>query len=143
MDKSMNLLCRPDDDLCHSKGCRGGHAFISFSQEGGIYPCEMIGSEENCLGSIYDGVDLAELIAAGKSRIPYFYDRELEDCRECPWQFYCRGGCKASAMAYGKTPSEIDDIECAVNKALYPKLIRLLLEEPETLQMLVDDRVIL
>lgn len=141
MDKAMNLLCRPDDDLCHSRGCRGGYGFISFSQEGKIYPCEMIGSEENCMGSIYDGIPLPDLLERAQTRIPYFAPRALDECGGCPWLPFCRGGCKASAMAYGRHPRDIDPMECAVNRALYPRLVELLLEEPERMEQLVDGRV--
>lgn len=141
MDKAMNLLCRPDDDLCHSRGCRGGYGFISFSQDGRIYPCELIGSEPNCIGSIYDGVDLSELLERAVTRIPYFRERQLSECADCPWSPFCRGGCKASAMAYGREPWEIDPMECAVNKALYPRLVQLLLERPDDFRSLIDYRV--
>lgn len=141
MDKAMNLLCRPDDDLCHSRGCRGGYGFVSFSQDGRIYPCELIGSEPNCLGSIYDGEDLSELLERAVTRIPYFRQRQLDDCADCPWKPFCRGGCKASAMAYGREPWEIDPMECAVNKALYPRLVQLLLERPDDFRALIDHRV--
>lgn len=141
MDKAMNLLCRPDDDLCHSRGCRGGYDFISFSQEGDIYPCEMIGSTENRMGSIYDRIPLPELLQKAQETLPYFAPRKTEACADCPWLPFCGGGCKASAIAHGRTPAEIDPMECAVNRALYPLLVSLLLEQPSLIEELVDHRV--
>lgn len=143
MDKAMNLLCRPDDDLCHSRGCRGGRRFISFSQEGDIYPCELIGSTPNRMGNIRDGIPLPQLLARAQQTLPYFEPRRTDECRDCPWLPFCGGGCRASAMAYGREAAQVDPMECAVNRALYPRLVELLLEDPARVEELVDHRVVL
>ena len=142
-DKLLNLLNRSAGNICDSAGCRGGTSFISIDRQGYIYPCEMLGRQEMRLGNVADGKDLAELIAQAKKENPYYKPRETQKCAECPFMFYCRGGCKACSLAYGKQACEIDETECAVNKTLYPLLIRLILTEPDSVEKLLDNRVAL
>lgn len=142
-DKLLNLLNRSAGNICDSAGCRGGTSFISIDRHGYIYPCEMLGRQEMRLGNVVDGKDLVELIGQAKASNPYYKPRELKKCEDCPFKFYCRGGCKACSLAYGKQACEIDEIECAVNKNLYPLLIHLILTEPDTVEKLLDKRIAL
>ena len=129
--KILNIINQSENDLCHTNGCRGGRKFISFSQEGNIYPCEMIGSEINCIGNIYDGKDLADLVKKALTTKPFFKEKKNEKCNKCPYYAFCKGGCTASAMAYNKKNGEIDDMECNFNLSIYPLIIELILKEPE------------
>jgi len=140
-DKLLNILARCDGELCHTHGCLGGRRFVSFGSDGSIYPCELIGSGENCFGTIYNGVDLIEKIKLAIRTIPYFSKRKSEICQNCPYWFFCRGGCYVSAYSYGQNIGEIDEIECAVNQALYPKLIKLILQSPDKATTLLLDRI--
>ena len=141
-DKLGNLLDCSDRNICNSRGCRGGLSFISFDQQGNIYPCEMIGRTEYCLGNVADEHnDLVELIKEARSNNDYYAQRNLNSCNDCPFIFFCRGGCKASCLAYGKKPCDVDQMECALNKSLYPILIELILTKPHIVELLIEKRV--
>ncbi len=142
MDKLSNLLDRSNRNICNSMGCRGGISFISFDQSGNIYPCEMIGRSEYCLGNIADKEnDLIELIRKAKMQNGYYAPRKMETCVDCPYAFFCRGGCKASCLAYGNEPCQVDYIECALNRSLYPRLIELILTEPQLVERMLGQRI--
>lgn len=142
MDKLSNLLDRSNGNICNAMGCTGGLAFISFDRDGNIYPCEMIGRKEFCLGNIADeDNDLPDLIRRAHADNGYYAQRRTEQCGECPWFHFCRGGCKASCLAYGTEPCQIDRIECAVNRSLYPRLVELILTEPELAEKLAGLRI--
>lgn len=141
-DKLNNLLSRTNGNICNSRGCRGGVSFISFDQQGNIYPCEMIGRPEFCLGNIADEQnDLIELINRAQGSNEYYAPRETEPCRDCPYLYFCRGGCKASCLAYGQKPCQIDRIECALNRQLYPRLIELILTDPELVEKMMGHQI--
>ena len=133
----INILNQGEIDLCHSRGCSGGRKFVSFSQEGNIYPCELIGSEINCIGNIYDGEDLEELIEKACNSKPYFKPKEDKKCDSCPYFYFCRGGCTASAMSYNKKPGEIDDMTCRFNLEIYPLIIELILNDEQMVKKLI------
>ena len=142
MDKLSNLLNRSNRNICNSMGCRGGISFISFDQNGNIYPCEMIGRPEYCLGNIADEEnDLLELIRRAQKHNGYYAPRKTTTCVSCPYLYFCRGGCKASCLAYGKEPCEIDHMECTLNRSLYPRLIELILTEPELTEKMLGQQI--
>ena len=141
-DKLGNLLDRSNRNICNSRGCRGGLSFISFDQQGNIYPCEMIGCTEYCLGNISDAHnDLTELIKEAQVKNGYYTERKLNSCNACPFIYFCRGGCKASCLAYGKKPCDVDQMECIINQSLSPILIELILTEPHVVEQLIGKRV--
>lgn len=137
-DKLCNLLGIPKNNMCNSLGCQGGVTFISFDRDGNIYPCEMIGHEDMKLGNVSDGLDLIDLIVQAHDANPYYAPRKVAGCSGCPFFYFCRGGCKACSLAYGKKAEDVDDIECEINKALYPMLIELILENPSLAEKLID-----
>ena len=140
-DKALNLVGCGGSDLCHSRGCTGGYKFVSFSQNGDIFPCEMIGIPEYRLGSIFDGEDLPSLIFSALPSNPYFKKKVDAKCNDCPWYSFCRGGCTAAARFNRKKPGEIDDKECASNRTIYPRLIQILLEEPSLFEALTNSSI--
>lgn len=141
VDRLLNLIGRQNNNICNASGCRGGFSFISFDQHGNIYPCEMIGEDRFCIGNIYDEKDLVNLIGESVQHNPYYSTRNLETCSNCPYLFYCRGGCKACSLSYGRDASDIDTIECMLNRCLYPALISLILERPRLVEKMLDYRV--
>ena len=142
LDKLSNLLDHTGWNICNSRGCRGGLTFISFDQHGNIYPCEMIGRSEYRIGNIADeNNDICELIREAQIKNGFYAERKLDSCKNCPFLYFCRGGCKASCLAYGKEPCEVDSIECAINRSLYPILIELILTEPQLVEQLMGRRI--
>ena len=140
-NKILNVINQTENDLCHSNGCKGGRKFVSFSQEGNIYPCELIGNETNCLGNIYNDKDLSEMVNEGIETKPYFKEKHNKKCDTCPYYYFCKGGCTASAMAYKKGCGEVDEMECNFNLAIYPMIIEYILKEPDIVEKLAATKI--
>lgn len=135
LDRLQNLLFRAESNICHSCGCCGGLRMVSFDMDGLIYPCELTDWADECLGSIDDGTDLCELVRAAMPEKAYFRKKEKSECGECPWWYYCRGGC-SSAVKYlnQQHAATVDECECTMNKSMYPLLVALLLRHGDDLK---------
>jgi uncharacterized protein len=140
--KILNLLRRKCGNICISRGCMGGRKMVAFAQEGNIFSCDMTDLKNETFGSIYDGKDLMEMLNDAVGSHPFFNKKYSSGCSVCPWHFFCRGGC-TSAIRYqsGCYTGGIDEMECTYNSVVYPKIIELLLNEPEMLQELVQDEL--
>ena len=108
---------------CISHGCQGGRKMISFDHDGNIFPCEMIDFPEEKIGSIYEKEGIETMINRAMQRNKFFLPKKDERCRACPWWYYCQGGC-SSRNRYLNRDGEIDEIECALNRSIYPRLIK-------------------
>ena len=120
--RARNLLQRCNQSCCISHGCQGGRKMISFDQEGNIFPCEMMDFPEEKLGSIYDGESVEERMGAAMNKNRFFLPKKARRCETCPWWYYCQGGC-SSRNRYLQRDGQIDGVECAWNRAIYPRLI--------------------
>lgn len=130
--KIGNLLWRRRGHICLSRGCLGGRRLVGFDRRGGVCVCDMTEVEEAKFGSIYDGRDLVEMLNEAVKTHPYFQKRSDEKCERCAWRFFCRGGCpSAGFFRRGEFTSQIDEMECAYNEVIYPKIVELILNEPE------------
>ena len=110
-------------DICLSKGCCGGKKMIVFDMNGGIYPCELTDFPEQCLGSVFQSDNsLKNIIYNSLDTSAYFRVKTSEKCNSCPWYCYCRGGCTVRILSSKEGTSGIDEIECAINQALYPEV---------------------
>jgi len=137
--KLENLLTHNYGDLCHSHGCTGGYTFVTFSREGKIYPCELVYKEDLLLGNIDDDEPLEEQIGRNLHN-RYFTSKVDRECRKCDWLPFCRGGCTASAISYGSKGRMVDPMECNINRYLYPKLVSIILENPEYVKILTGGK---
>lgn len=117
-----NLTMSSRKNCCESCGCSGGRSILSFDGFGDIYPCEMTDFEEEKLGSIFDG-DLDELIDNNTNSF-FNKDRTDERCRNCPWLFFCQGGC-TSRVLYSEEKG-IDEVACVINRTLYPLISKMI-----------------
>ena len=142
--KLKNLLFRQYSDICHSNGCAGGRKMIVFDMRGDIYPCELTDIPEENIGSIYDGRELIETIRQAMQKSSYFIQKKESTCDECEWYVFCKGGCTVRTISVGNRPPAIDIVECAVNSALYPALVELILTKPQVVnQMLGKGSIVL
>lgn len=122
-----NLLHRSGNDCCDSNGCSGGFSIISFDYEGGIFPCELTDNKETKMGSIYNegvlqnGRDILNVIAEAKKNNLYFKSKDLSKCKDCPWIYFCKGGCTSRTL-YIKD-SDIDKSICTYNKVIYQRIV--------------------
>lgn len=140
--KMSNLLFHTLSDVCISNGCHGGRRMIAFDQNGGIFPCDVTDYKEECLGNINDNDSLVEVINQAISTHAYFAEKHEQKCDSCPWHVYCRGGCTVHLKTQGLNPPATDDIECAVNSVLYPKMIELILNDPMKVNRLIGREVL-
>lgn len=127
ISKMGNILYRRLHSCCISNGCCGGKKIISFAPDGHIYPCEMTDFKEESLGTLSD-CDLCDSIACAEKTHLYFAEKRIHDCDSCPWWPYCKGGC-SSKVRYHKG-NGVDEVECQINKMLYPLLAKEALLHP-------------
>ncbi len=133
--KICNLVSASQKSCCVSRGCQGGYRIVGFDRKGDIYPCDMTDVESVRIGSIYDGIPLDEQIARSAKRNRYFENKETKECEECPWRPFCRGGCSSRRLHCGY--EGYDAVECAINKAVYPEYVRLIVEGGDAYRNLV------
>lgn len=136
--RMANLLFRPNNNICNANGCHGGYKMLSIDATGGIYPCELSDYPNYRIGEACDE-DFDNMVSKAVSRNhEYFQERNQSLCRDCPWWYYCRGGCRSAAKYDKGSPLEIDQTECHFNRALYPRLVEILLTDPSYGQYLMN-----
>lgn len=127
ISKMGNILYRRLHSCCISNGCCGGKKIVSFAPDGHIYPCEMTDFKDESLGTIFN-CDLCASIADAEKTHLYFADKRISDCDTCPWWAYCKGGC-SSKVRY-QNGNGVDEVECQINRTLYPILAKEALLHP-------------
>lgn len=136
--RMANLLFRPNNNICNANGCHGGYKMLSIDATGGVYPCELSDYPDYRIGEASDG-DFDNMVGKAISQIhEYFQKRNYSLCQDCPWWYYCRGGCRSAAKYDKGSPLEIDQTECQFNRALYPRLVEILLTDPSYGQYLMN-----
>ncbi len=126
--RKNNLLKRDGSDCCDSNGCNGGFSIISFDSNGDIYPCELTDLKEIKMGSIYkngilqNGKDICKVISDAKVSNKYFRKKNLTPCKDCPWIYFCKGGCTSRTL-YISDDMEIDGDMCTYNRVVYKRLV--------------------
>lgn len=136
----LNLLTHRPSSICLSRGCHGGRKLISISSTGDIYTCDLSDAGDKPFGNIKDGRDLVELLTEAAKTHPFFQKREEASCANCPWFFFCRGGCTSSLrFSLGHYTKDIDKCECAYNNVIYREIIRLLIEDPDLVYSLAGE----
>lgn len=126
-DRLSNLLNKKNRNICNSSGCCGGRRMVSFDLNGNIYPCELTDWPDEQMGNIQDGTDLCGIVEQAAATKPYFQPKHIDECDECPWWFYCRGGCSSAVKYRRLQPPCVDASECQLNKSLYPLLVKKIL----------------
>ena len=115
---------------------------IAINKNGDIFPCDVTDFPEERLGNISKDRDLIALLEKSAREKPYFKEKKGAECGMCPWWHYCRGGCTVH-MKCAAEEQDVDIIECTINRNLYPQLIALILQEPESMNKLLGyERVI-
>lgn len=140
--RMLNLMYRPNNNICNSYGCHGGYRMLSIDSKGKIFPCELSDCEDYCIGTIENNNYIGMVKEAIERNHEYFKKKDINDCVDCPWRYFCRGGCKAAVKYNTGALGDFDKTECAFNKALYPKLVKILLNEPDYAEYLVNGEVL-
>ena len=128
-----NLIERTNENYCCSRGCSGGENIISFDSNGNIYPCEMMDYSKVKIGSIYhddklsDNESLIKQIKEAKKNNIYFKKKINKECNNCPWYYYCKGGC-TSRIIYSNGKMKYDEVECEFNKVIYERIVNDILD---------------
>ncbi len=131
-EKLKNLLVRSKSNICTSRGCMGGRKMIAFDQDGRIFPCDVTDYKEESIGDVKQGGDLIEMVkAAMSSRRDFFNKKHSADCDNCPFWFFCKGGCTTAIKYKLGRVDGVDHQECKANLALYPRLIDIILNNPK------------
>ena len=141
LERVYNLLLRRERNICKSRGCMGGKRMVSFNRKGLIFPCEMTDYPEESIGNIYDRKDLIELVRNATLKNPYFEEHKISECKTCPWWYYCRGGCHTAIKYKEESYTGIDEVECLINRLVYPKLIEFILRKPAIIKQLTQDKI--
>lgn len=140
-EKLMNLLIRGNSNICTSRGCMGGTKMIAFDQDGRIYPCDVTDYKEEAIGSVHAENDLLELVEKAKATKDFFNKKQCDDCANCPYHFFCKGGCTTAIKYKSGKVEGVDHQECIANQSLYRKLIDLILTHPDAVTPLTRGKV--
>lgn len=116
-DNLVFLLLRQPAEACDMMG----HCTCQYVVEadGSVYPCDFYVLDGYCLGNInsqnFEDLDRKrkELGFIEKSLIPD------EDCRQCPYGFLCRGGCRRHRDSFDGSPLHKNDL-CDAYRAFFP-----------------------
>lgn len=138
----MNLLTGRKLDICSSRGCNGGKRMITFDVNGDIFPCDVTDYPEERMGNIKTNPNLHHLIRDAVMQLDYFKEKTASECCTCPWHVYCRGGCTVHTKCAGMLPGQIDQIECSVNRTLYPRIVNQILKQPDIINRLSDSHIL-
>ena len=141
IERIYNLLVRRERNICKSRGCMGGRKMVSFDRKGRIFPCEMTDFEEESIGTICSKRDLIDIINSAVHSKEYFKEYKTNECNTCPWWYYCRGGCHTAIKYKEDSYVGIDNIECKINKKLYPLLIETIIKKPSLISKLTNSTI--
>lgn len=142
IQRARNLTSRNNGNCCDSNGCKGGYSIISFDMKGDIYPCELTDQKVLKIGSVYDrnkvlnGTKITDMVNNTREKVPYFQKKDLSGCKDCPWIYFCKGGC-SSRLLYSGNRLKTDEAACIYNKEIYPRLILDILERPYVIERLI------
>ena len=101
--------------------CAVGQDYVVVDQRGGIAKCHM--EIERTLGDVFSD-DPLQLVRRDLTTVQNLPVEEKEGCRDCPWRYWCSGGCAvATFKATGRY--DIKSPNCNIYKAIYPQALRL------------------
>jgi uncharacterized protein len=102
---TLDSLCRSvsagEGGICTFRDCLGD--YLAVAPDGGIYPCQRFaGHPAFCLGHVQYLPNRSQLEESPVWKL--FHQREErieEECGDCPYFAFCRGGCPYNALAAG------------------------------------------
>lgn len=103
----------------HARPCGAGSSYLVVAPDGTIAPCQMALERAN------DPASCEDLIAGlEKNSLCNLDVEQKETCRQCPYRYYCAGGCPLEAYRlYGRWDAPSPN--CRIYKALLPYALRL------------------
>lgn len=130
IDRMMRSLAGGTGGLCTFCDCLGG--YLAVGPDGSLYPCQRFaGHREFSIGNVHDGSGVNDL-----SRAPMWKslrmreERIAEECGNCPYFSFCRGGCPYNAMASGNgTFTSLKDPCCSSYRQVFAAMTDSALKE--------------
>jgi uncharacterized protein len=104
----------------HAHPCGTGRNYLVIGPSGNIARCQM--RMDDVISNI-ENIDPLEAIRNTKSGFQNTAVDDRPQCSECPWRYWCAGGCPLLTQSVrgdlGPSPY------CKIYRALFPKLLRL------------------
>lgn len=117
----MSLVDRGNLSTPHKQTCAVGHSYLVFNQNGQVSKCQM--QMDIPITNIHVD-DPLKAVRSDNTGIQNLSVDDKDECRTCPWKYYCTGGCPL--MTYRATGRyNVKSPNCNIYKAIYPEAIRL------------------
>ena len=94
--------------LCTFNNCMG--TTFAVGHDGSIYPCyRFVGLDDYIMGNVYDEPSMEDLEKSEAwGRLMEFKEFVDEDCADCKFIKFCRGGCPYNGIVAYQTPKAVD-----------------------------------
>lgn len=104
--------------LCTFNDCMGNT--LAIGADGSIYPCyRFVGMDEYIMGNVYDCPSMEDLEKSDAwSKLMEFKDFVDEDCADCKFIKFCRGGCPYNGIVANHSPKAVDP-QCEAYKMIF------------------------
>ncbi|GAB4534951.1 MAG: hypothetical protein Kow0063_18600 [Anaerolineae bacterium] len=115
------LLDRASFSAPHRHTCGAGRNYLVIDPRGRVARCQM--EMEDTITDVWADDPLAAVRRKGLGFQNVSVD-EREGCGECPWRYWCGGGCPLLTYRVARR-SDVKSPYCNVYRALYPEVLRL------------------
>jgi len=108
--------------VCTFVDCMGG--VFAVGPDGGIYPCyRFVGMPEYVMGNVYDHPTEEDLAQSDAWKLMHRYkDYVDQECGDCPYVDFCRGGCPYNAIAPADGEIKGVDPHCTAYKMIFKEI---------------------
>jgi len=123
--KDFDHICKSSftrrGTLCTFADCMGDTLAIGY--DGSIYPCYRFnGMGEWVMGNVKDNPSMEELMKSNPwKKLMDFKDFVDEDCNDCTYIKFCRGGCPYNAIVATDTAKSVDP-QCTAYKMIFKEV---------------------
>jgi len=115
------LLDRSNFSAPHAYACSTGRSYLVIDTDGNVFRCQM--AMDQPVTDIR-AADPLRLVREWRGGFQSISVEEKEDCRHCPWRYWCAGGCPLlTYQTSGR--SDAPSPYCTVYRAIYPDVVRL------------------
>ena len=104
--------------LCTFNDCMG--TTLAVGHDGSIYPCyRFVGMDEYVMGNVYDEPSMEDLEKSEAwEKLMEFKNFVDEDCADCKFIKFCRGGCPYNGIVATQSPRAVDP-QCEAYKMIF------------------------
>jgi len=130
IDRMMRSITGGTGGLCTFCDCLGG--YLAVGPDGSLYPCQrFVGHRQFSIGNVHNesGIDAVYSTPLWKSLCMREQKIE-EECGNCPYFLFCRGGCPYNALAAGNGDFEsLKDPYCSSYRQVFAAMADTALKE--------------